>query len=179
MSVISSIFDLFRLANAIPSVEASAGHGLGYNRIVENLRARLPVDTVISPNVLGQALSRIQRGLSIGADITAGRTIDPRLYPIDPTLPGETNYRYRVAVEISIPPERGGGREQSIRTVIPIDSFGPLTLQQIQEIIEGEVRDLGMRETIPGGGGADILLSVSSSSVRAVQIISAYRKALR
>lgn len=179
MSVISSIADLLLQANAIPSIEASVGRGLGFNAIVENLRARLPEGTQISQQLLGQAISRVRRAQNIGAEITAGRGVSPRTYEVDPTLPSGTEFRYRVAVNIEIPAQFPNDQPRTIRTVVPIDSSVPLTFSTIRDMIEGVVRDMGMRDTIPGSSGEDILVSLPRSTIQAVQVISAYRQAVR
>lgn len=179
MSVLSTIARLFAEANAVPSIEATIARGGSFNEAVGNIRARVPSDTIISPQVLGTAVSRVRTALNIGADINAGRTVDPRLYAIDPTLPSGVQYRYRVAIEVTTPAQFPTDQPRTFRTVVPVDSDVPLTREEIRELAAPSVQLLSRETDSPSFRDVRLALDFPRQESVVTTIVSAYRQAIR
>lgn len=181
MSIIASLADLFR-RSAVPSVEATLvqtlerlGPGGARERAIENLRNLLGEGVSVSQQTIGTALSRIQTALQRGAAIERGETVPRQLIPVDPTLPIGTEFRYRVAIEASIPGFPPGSPPQFVTTVIPVDSERELTKQEIAEMIQPALELLARQSGSPRFMQMNDILTTQQSEITNVTVISVYR----
>lgn len=174
MSVSSSLAELFRLG-AVPSVEATFAAGGTRARAVENLVARLPAGVTAPQNLINQALARVQLAQQRGSAIERGATVATSDLPVDPTLPLESNFRYRVRVQVTIPSQRIGGEPNRLDKIIPVDSDVALNRQ---EIIERTLPAAAMLGATGGFTAPDLItqgLRQPQAEVTNISIVSAYR----
>src|SRR5215475_1269053 len=120
MSVISSVAELFG-RNAVPSIESTLGQGGQPARATENIRALLGPNVTVSQQVITNAIGRVQQAMQRGQALERGESIVPQQIPVDPTIPLDASYRYRIQVTLERPPTIIPGRPDEVTKVISID----------------------------------------------------------
>lgn len=174
MSVISSLAELFR-SGAVPSIEGTFAAGKGRTRALENLARRLGEGVTAPQDLLSEAVGRVQIAGQRGRSIQAGEDVATVDLPVDPTLPIGSNFRYRVRVKVGVANPRDPIAQQTIDTVIPVDSENKLSRQEILDIVRPAIDMLRGNDRYEAIQNVLRGFETGQAEVKEITIVSAYR----
>lgn len=154
----------------MPLVEWAYGNKSTPNTIRTMIQNRLGANANVPLASATQFIARVNQAMARASGLERGESVPKQFIPVDPTLFGREDYRYRVRVGIMV----GGSEVSSV--VVPVPSQQRLTASEVRDIAEGIVRqkDRALTDTLPGGA-ADVALSVPGYDVGNVRVISVYR----
>lgn len=133
MAVLSRFIDFFS-RSLVPSVESVLGQGFDVSRAVSTFVERHASGLSINRAVLMRAIQSVQRAIDLGKRINRGWSVDRADIPIDPTLKGVTEYRYRVLVNVEYPHPIYPRDVQTLSTIVSIDSNRMLSKRELVSI---------------------------------------------
>lgn len=165
-TTVQSLFD----AGLVPLVEWALGLKNTPATIRTMIQNRLGSNADVPLAASTQFIARVNQAMARASGLERAEFVAPSAVPIDPSLFGREDFRYRVRVGLLT----GGAEVSSV--VVPVPSDRLLSAADIRDIAEGLVRNRSrvLMDTLPGGA-ADVALSVPDIEVGNVRVISVYR----
>ncbi len=170
----SSVAEIFA-SGAIPAIEGGLARKVSYSRLLQLAASRLPAEATVSQEALRQAVARVQLSSQRGAAIELGSQVPASTIPVDPSIPADVGYRYRVKVTVAVPSPLPGIEGTQFSTVIPVDSGEQLDRT---DIIARATEVLSQRmATHPEATGAGFYLAANAANAPAPEysVLTVYR----
>lgn len=169
MQSFATVQSLFE-SGLVPLVEWALGMKNSPATIRTMIQNRLGSNADVPLAASTQFIARVNQAMARASNLERGEFVGQQVIPVDPTLFGSEDYRYRVRVGIMV-----GGQEVS-SVVVPVPSQQRLSASDVRDIAEGIVRrkDRSLMDTLPGGA-AEVALTTPDYTVGNVRVISVYR----
>lgn len=169
MQSFTTVQSLFE-SGLVPLVEWALGMKNSPATIRTMIQNRLGSNADVPLAASTQFIARVNQAMARSASLERGEFVSPQAIPIDPTLFGYEDYRYRVRVGIMV-----GGVEVS-SVVVPVPSQRRLSASDVRDIAEGLVRRRtpGVVES-PGNETYKAALTTPDWTTGNVRVISVYR----